>query len=97
MALICIKTQQINGCVDVFLQHVPQESLVMTAEMNVETVNKSMLVTMLMVIVPMVAMKDLKDSSVKHVRVLCIKVYIGFLRYKELLEVLINFIKFLSL
>lgn len=67
-----------NGCIDVFLQHVPQKDLVMTAERNVEIAIKSMLVTMLMVYVPMVAMKDLKDSYVKHVRLLYIKWYIGF-------------------
>ena len=45
----------------------------MTAERNVETAIKSMLVTMLMVFVPMVVMKDLKDSYVKHVGLLCFK------------------------
>lgn len=65
-----------NGCIHVFLQHVPQEGLVMTAERNVETAIKSMLVTMLMVFVPMAAMKDSKESCVKHVRLLNIKGYI---------------------
>ena len=64
-----------------FLQHVPQIGLVMTAERNVDTAIKIMLVTILMVFVLMVAMKDSKDSYVKHVGLLCIKVYVGFLLY----------------
>lgn len=69
MALI-----QIYGCIVVFSQHVPQEGLVITAEMNVETAIKSMHVTTLVVVVPMVAKKDSKDNSVKHVRLLYFKV-----------------------
>mgnify|MGYP003686036919 CR=1 FL=1 len=69
MALI-----RIYGCIVVFYQHVPQEGMVMTAEMNVETAIKSMHVTMLVVFVPIVAKKDSKDNSVKHVRLLCFKV-----------------------
>ena len=80
MALI-----RIYGCIVVFSQHVPQEGMVMTAEMNVETAIKSMYVTMLVVFVPMVAKKDSKDNSVKHVRLLCFKVLyiqcIGFLSF----------------
>lgn len=59
--------KQLYGCTNVFLQHVPQVDLVMTAKMNVETVIRCMHVTMSVVFVPMVAMQDSKESFVKHV------------------------------